>query len=67
MFTVLAITARNADRISEFGFLLIALAGAIWAVTGIWPMSHQNRSGKVLSGLALAVGGVLLIIATHWS
>jgi hypothetical membrane protein len=61
---VLAISAHNGLRLAELGFLLLAIAGAALALTTVWP--SKNQPGKLVSGVALAVGSVLLIIAAHW-
>jgi hypothetical protein len=49
---------------AELGFLLVAIAGALLLLGAIVPFGR--RVGAGLGGLALAAGGVLLIVATHW-
>jgi hypothetical protein len=61
---VLAITQRNGIRIAEVGFALVAVAGALLVLGGLTPAGR--RIGALFGGLALAAGGVVLIIATHW-
>ena len=61
---VLAITHHNGIRLAEVGFLLIAVAGALLIVGALRPV--VTRTWAFLSGAALAVGGVLLIVASHW-
>jgi len=51
--------------VAEVGFLLIVIAG-IWLVSSEMPIFKAVRARKVVAGVALAAGGVLLIIATHW-
>jgi hypothetical protein len=51
--------------VAEVGFLLIVIAG-IWLVSSEMPIFKAVRARKIVAGVALAVGGVLLIIATHW-
>ena len=61
---LLAITQHNGARIAEVGFLLMAIAGAAIALGSVTPFGR--RGGGFLGGVALAVGGVLLIVAAHW-
>jgi hypothetical protein len=61
---LLAITRHTGIRLAELGFLF-------WIVAGAWMVFGQiaaggRRPGAALAGLAVAAGGVLLIIATHW-
>ena len=51
--------------IAEVGFLLMLIAG-IWFVASEIPMFQLARARKIVAGAALAVGGLLLIIAVHW-
>jgi hypothetical protein len=51
--------------IAEIGFLLILFAG-IWLVSSEIPLFKGATARKMVAGAALAVGGLLLIIATHW-
>ena len=62
--TTLAITIHNGIRLAEVGFALTAIAGALLLFGGMTPF--MRRTGTTLGGLALAAGGVLLVIATHW-
>lgn len=62
--TLLAITKHNGIRIAEVGFALAALAGALLFLGAMTPFGR--RGGTILGGLALAVGGVLLVVAAHW-
>ena len=52
-------------RIAEIGFLLIFLAG-LWFAASELPLFKGAHARKIVAGAALALGGVLLIIATHW-
>ena len=61
--SILAITNHNGIRIAEVGFLLAAVAGAIFAIGALLPLT---RIWSFLAGAALAGGSVLLIVATHW-
>jgi hypothetical protein len=51
--------------IAEVGFLLILFAG-IWLVSSEFPQLKAATARKIVAGAALALGGLLLIIATHW-
>jgi hypothetical protein len=51
--------------IAEIGFLLMVFAG-IWFVAAEIPAFKMAHARKIVAGTALALGGVLLIIATHW-
>jgi hypothetical protein len=60
---LLALTHHGGIRLAEVGFALVAVAGALLALGGMTP---ARRSANALAGLALAVGGVLVIVAAHW-
>ncbi len=62
---VLALTARNGIRVAEIGFVFLALAGAALAGAAVAPHGVRRIWG-VAGGSALALAGVLLIVATHW-
>ena len=51
--------------IAEVGFLLMLISG-IWFVASELPQFRMARTRKIVAGAALAVGGLLLIIAVHW-
>jgi hypothetical protein len=61
---LLAMTRHTGIRLAELGFLLAAIAGGLVLIVAIIPIGR--RVGTALAGLALAAGGVLLIVATHW-
>ena len=61
---LLAITRHTGIRLAELGFLLAAIAGALLLLAAIVPFGR--RVGTGLAGVALAAGGVLMIVATHW-
>lgn len=66
MDLVLGMTRHAGVRLAEVGFLLIVIAG-VWLVAA--ELLQPERWGVVrreIAGVALASGGVLLIIATHW-
>ncbi len=62
--TLLAITKHNGIRLAEVGFALAAIAGLLFLFGGMTPF--MRRGGMALGGLALAAGGVLLVVASHW-
>jgi hypothetical protein len=62
-FTVAALTAHTARRITELGALL-GLLGGIALAASAYPSLRQ--SGKVVAGVLLAVGFVLIIYALHY-
>jgi hypothetical protein len=51
--------------IAEVGFLLILIAG-IWFAASEIPLFKMAGARKIVAGAALAVSGLLLIIAVHW-
>lgn len=57
------ISIHEGIRIAEVGFGLDAIAGALLALAAIL---NLDKGWNFLAGIALAVGSVLLIIATHW-
>jgi hypothetical protein len=60
---VFALTHHAGIRLAEVGFLLILIAGVWLASTQVFKMARMRM---IVSGLLLAVGGALLIVATHW-
>ena len=61
---LLAITRHTGIRLAELGFLLVAIAGALLVLGQLAPA--VRRTSVVVGGLALAAGGVLLVVAAHW-
>jgi hypothetical protein len=51
--------------LAEVGFLLIAIAG-VWLVAAEVPAFRLETMRTIVAGIALAVGGALLIVATRW-
>jgi hypothetical protein len=62
---VLALTHHTGVTLAEVGFLLILIAG-LWLVAAQIPAFKMGTARTIVAGFALAVAGVLLIIATHW-
>lgn len=54
-----------AIRVAEVGYLLFVIAG-IWLVSTQIPQLKFPTARTIVAGTALAAGGVLLIVATHW-
>jgi hypothetical protein len=52
-------------RFAEVGFLLIVFAG-VWLAAANSPQLGFARGRSVVAGIALAIAGILLIVATHW-
>jgi len=65
MSFVLAITQPAGRKLAEVGFLLVLFAG-VWLAAAQIPFFGLRRVRTVVAGIALAIGGLLLIIATHW-
>ncbi len=61
---VLALTHQTGRRVAEAGFLLVLFAG-VWLVAAQIPQLKMGTARTVVAGVALAIGGLLLIIATH--
>jgi hypothetical protein len=62
---VLALTHHTGIRLAEVGFLLVLFAG-VWLAAAQIPQLKLGTSRTIVAGIALAIGGVLLIVATHW-
>ena len=65
MTLVFSISAHTGGRLAEVGFLLILFAG-VWLVAAQLPVFGMRVFRTGVAGLALAIAGALLIIATHW-
>jgi hypothetical protein len=64
---MLTLSENSTKTLAEVGFLLILIAG-IWlffAELSI-PSLRFAKMRRIVAGLALAVAGLLLIIAIHW-
>jgi hypothetical protein len=62
---VVALAHHTGVRLAEVGFLLILFAG-IWLAAAQIPQLKLPTARTIVAGIALALGGLLLIIATHW-
>ena len=65
MNLVLGFTAHVGIRIAEVGFLLV-LFGGLWLAAAQIPFFKFAAARTVVAGVAFAIGGALLIVATHW-
>jgi hypothetical protein len=65
MTNVVALSHHTGLRLAEIGFLLILFAG-IWLAAAQIPQFKFTTGRTIVAGIALALAGVLLIIATHW-
>ena len=65
MSFVLALTHQTGRRLAEIGFLLLLFAG-IWLAAAQTPQLEWGTSRTIIAGIALAIGGLLLVIVTHW-
>jgi len=61
---VVALTHHTGRRLAEIGFLLILFAG-VWLAAAQIPAFKLSTARTIVAGVALAVAGVLLIIAVH--
>jgi len=62
---VLALTHQTGRRLAEIGFLLLLFAG-VWLAAAQIPQVKLGTARTIIAGIALAIGGLLLIIATRW-
>jgi len=64
--TIIGLMSRQTGVIlAEVGFLLILFAG-VWLVAAQIPAFKMPTNRTIVAGIALALGGLLLIVATHW-
>jgi len=62
---LILMTHHTGHRLAELGFLLVLFAGLWFAATEI-PGLKFASGRSIVGGLALALAGLLLIIAIHW-
>jgi hypothetical protein len=65
MSLILGFAVRTGVRVAEVGFLLILFAG-VWLAAAQIPQMRFTTGRTIVAAVALALAGVLLIIATHW-
>ncbi len=63
--TTVALAHHTGVRLAEVGFLLILFAG-IWLAAAQLPQFKFATGRTFVAGIALALAGLLLLIATHW-
>jgi hypothetical protein len=62
---IILMTHHTGRRLAELGFLLVLFAG-IWFAAAEIPQLKLASGRSIVGGIALAVAGLLLIIAVHW-
>jgi hypothetical protein len=62
---MLALSHQTGVTLAEVGFLLILFAG-VWLVAAEIPSFKIRTARTIVAGIAFALAGLLLIIATHW-
>ncbi len=65
MTLLLAYPGQTGVRLAEIGFLLILFAG-VWLAAAHIPQLKLGNARMIVAGAALALAGLLLIIAVHW-
>ena len=65
MNLLFAFAHHTGIRLAEVGFLLMLFAG-VWLVAAQIPQLRLGTARTIVAGVALALGSLLLIIATHW-
>jgi hypothetical protein len=60
----LELKAHTSIRLAELGEVLVAAAGILLVLGGMTPLGR--RAGQTFGGMCLAVGGILLVLATRW-
>ena len=65
MSLILGFAHHTGTRIAEVGFLLLLFAG-IWLTAAQIPQFKFATARTIVAGVAIAISGLLLIIATHW-
>jgi hypothetical protein len=63
---IILMTHETGRRLAELGFLLVLFAGLWFAAAELPQFTFASGRRSIVGGLALAVAGLLLIIAIHW-
>jgi hypothetical protein len=62
---VFGFSHQTGARLAEVAFLLVLFAG-VWLAAAQIPLLGLAKARTTVAGMALAIAGLLLIIATHW-
>jgi hypothetical protein len=62
---ILGFSHPTGVRLAEVGFLLVLFAG-VWLTAAQIPQLKLGRARMIVAGVALAIGGALLVVAVHW-
>ncbi len=65
MSFVLGVAHHTGIRLAEVGFLFLLFAG-VWLTAAQIPRFKFGAARTIVAGVALAISGLLLIIAIHW-
>ena len=65
MSLILGFAHHTGVRLAEVGFLLLLFAG-VWLAAAQIPQFKFAAARTIVAGVALAISGLLLIVATHW-
>ena len=65
MSFVLGVAHHTGIRLAEVGFLFLLFAG-VWLTAAQIPRFKFGTARTIVAGVALAISGLLLIIAIHW-
>ena len=65
MNPVLGLAHQTGVRLAEVGFLLMLFAG-VWLTAAHIAWFKLSNTRSIVAGVALAIGGMHLIIAAHW-
>ena len=65
MTSLIGFSRQSGIRLAEIGLVFVVFAG-VWFAAADIPQLRMARTRMAVTGVALAIGGVLLIIATHW-
>ena len=61
----MSLSRQTSVTLAEVGFLAILFAG-VWLVAAQIPKLGISKARTIVAGIALAIAGLLLIIATAW-